>query len=434
MDKLLREVGGAGARNVIKMLFFLPGCAGLFWASPGNGQEREPLSGEKAAQALKESTQAEAQQYNIQYGPVGIQIGAGLRLGYTDNAFYSETNRMDDFVINPEARLTTFVQVSEYNSLKLSVGLGYEYYVKNSALNPNAPLVNPDSELAFNLFVGDVHMRFHEKFSYQETLFINTSASGQDLLFNFNDVGVFTRWDNMAGFDVDWDLDKVILSAGYDHETFQSSTGSFEYLNRSSDWFGASAAFLVGDQAKLGLEAKAGLHNYDSETVLNDHWQARVGPFVDFKAPEKINVRVGGGYDTAQYDAAGAGSDFKTYYVYGSASQETRLFTHSLSAGRETMLGENANNLEDVYVRYSITSPVIEKTDVTVAGSVHFDKEYGGPFQENFTYYVVGLKAGYQLHKYWRTELGYEYMLKNSDLALRSFYRNRVTVGVTFTF
>ena len=332
----------------------------------GKAQDRESLAGERAAQALKESAQAQAQQYNMHYGPIGLQIGAGLHFGYTDNAFYSQTNRLDDFVINPELNLAAFMQVSEINTLRLSIGLGYEYYVKNSVLNPDAPMVNPDSELVFNIFAGDFRIGMHEKFSYQETLFINTTPNGQDLLFNFNDVGIFSRWDNLVGFNVDWDLDKLILSAGYDHENFVSTTASSDYLTRASELFTASASFLVGDQAKIGLESQAGLHNYDSETVLNDHWQARVGPFVELKLPENISLRAGGGYDTAQYDAAGAGSDFETYYAYGRVSQETRFFTHSLSAGHEHLLGDNANNLETTYVRYSINSPVFEHIDLGV--------------------------------------------------------------------
>ncbi len=430
-------MNGAGQVRVGKtnrLLLFLLGCSGTLWELPGSGQERGSLAGESAAQALKESAQAEARQYNIYAGPVDFQVGAGLRLGYTDNAFYSQTNRSADLVINPEARLAAFMQVSELNTLRLSLGLGYEYYVKNTSLNANAPLVNPDTDLAFNLFVGDFRFRFHERFSYQQTLFINTTASGQDLLFNFNNVGIFTRWDNLAGVNVDWDLDRVILSAGYNHENFESSTSGFEYLNRASDWFTASAAFLLGDQAKVGVEGQASLQNYDSETTLNDHWRGRVGPFADFKLPAGISLRAGGGYDTAQYDSAGAGSDFQTYYAYGRVTQETRLFTHSLSGGRESLLGENANNLEDTYIRYSITSPLFEHTEITASGSVHFDKEYGGAFRENYTYYVVGLRVGYQFHKYWRGELGYEYMLKDSDQPDRSFDRNRVSLGVAFTF
>ena len=167
---------------------------------------------------------------------------------------------------------------------------------------------------------------------------------------------------------------------------------------------------------------------------MNDHWQVRAGPFAEVQLPESITLRGGGGYDTARYDSLGAGSDFETYYAYGRVTQQTRLFTHSLSAGHEHLLGDNANNLETTYVRYAISTDLLEHWEPGIYGSWHMDKEFGGAYLENFTYYIVGARVGYQFHKYWRTDLSYEYMLKNSDLAFRGFYRNRVTLGVTFTF
>jgi hypothetical protein len=434
METHIRWAGRVAVGDAVRLVFFLLCCSGPLGEVTGEAQERESLTGERAAQALKEAAQAHAQQYNLHYGPVGFQIGSGLSFGYTDNAFYSQTNRLDDFIINPEVNLGAFMQVSDLNTLRLSLGVGYEYYLKNTVLNANAPMVNPDSELVFNLFVSNFHIRMHENFTYQETLFVNTSPSGQDLLFNFNDVGTFSRWDNLVGFDVDWDLNKFILSAGYSHENFTSTTASFDYLSRASEWFTNRAAFTLGDHATIGIESLASLNNYRMQTVMNDNWRAKIGPFGQVTLPESISLRAGAGYDTAQYDAAGAGSDYETYYAYGQISQETRLFTHALSVARALAMGDNANNLESTYVGYSISSPVFEHVDLGANASVHFAREFGGAFAENYTYYLIGLRVGYQFHKYWQANLGYEFLLKNSDLPDRSYYRDRVTLGVTFTF
>jgi hypothetical protein len=401
---------------------------------PAPGQPRESIAGEAAAEALKRSLQAEAERYNLRVGPVRLQTGARLNLSYVDNVFYSQNNQREDLVINPEVSLAGFVQVSELNALRFSVGLGYEYYTKNSSLNSDAPLVNPDSELVFNVFAGDFRLRFHEKFLYQETLLYNTSPNRQDLLFNFNDAAEFSRWDNLAGFKVDWDLNKVIITLGYDHENFNSNTREFDYLTRVSELFAAGGAFLIGDQASVGLESQAGLHDFDEETVMNDHWQLRVGPFVELKTEQKINVRVGGGYDTAEYGGEAENSDFDTYYAYGRVEQETRLFKHSLGVGREHFLGDNANNLDTTYVRYSITAPIVEHLELGANITVHFAEEFGGDYQEDFTYYRPGLKLEYQIHKYWRTQLRYEFMMRDSDVALRDFERNRLSLGVEFLF
>src|ERR1700723_768424 len=92
------------------------------------------------------------------------------------------------------------------------------------------------------------------------------------------------------------------------------STSQFDYLTRSSEWFTASAGYMLGDHLQTGLEGKASLHVYDQQTILNNNWRGRVGPFVEATFPEKITLRAGGGYDTATYGAVASGnSDYASY-------------------------------------------------------------------------------------------------------------------------
>jgi len=407
-------------------------CSSLTPEALSQSPPRESLAGEKAAEALKK--QIAAEEYNLQYGPVRFQTEARVGGGYTDNVFYSDRNRQSDWLVKPEVTLRAWWPVSQLNILRLSLGVGYEWYARHHVLNSDRPLINPDSELAFHVFVGDFRIKLRDKFSYEETLFINSLAGENAHFFNFNDVGEFARLDNLVGGTVDWDLNKVIISAGYDHENFISTTDQFEYLNRASELFSASASFLVGDKAKTGVEGQAGLHDYEHETVLNDHWRAKVGPFAEVTLLQGISLRAGGGYATAKYDAAASGSDYNTYYAYGKLRQETRLFTHSITGGRETLLGDNANNLRTTYVRYSISTPVFAHVELGANASADFAEEFGGAFKEKFTYYRAGLHLGYQFHKYWRTDLAYEYLVKDSDLPLRDLRRNRVSLDVSFRF
>jgi hypothetical protein len=409
------------------------GGVGMFAEAHGYGQPRDSLAGEAAAQALKRSIAAE--EYNLNWGPVRVQTQAGLRLGYTDNVFYSDRNRSEDFLVNPEIDLRASWPLTELNTLKLSLGLGYEWYLNNTLLNSDAPLVNPNSELAFNIFAGDFRISLREKFSYEESLFYNSSVGGAERFFNFSDVGKFSRWNNRAGVEVIWDLNNVILSAGYDHENFVAETARFEYLDRASEWLTASAAFRLGDKVQAGLEGQASHHDYERDTILTDSWRARGGPFIEFTSEGKISLRAGGGFDTAQFDAVAADhNDFEEYYAYASVRQETRLYTHALTAGREHQLGDNANNLRLTRVRYSISSPIVRHVDLGANLSFNFADEFGGAYREEFVYYLAGVGFSYQFHKHWRTGLGYDFLLKNSDLPLRDFYRNRITWELAFTF
>jgi hypothetical protein len=406
----------------------------IFTGNAVTGQERESLAGENAAKALKRSLEEEAAQYNLRYGPVLYKPSGTVGMSYTDNVFYSDS-RQDDFLIKPEVTLAALWPITEINALRLSLGVGYEWYLKNTRLNGDLPLVNPGSELAFYVFVGDVRLQFHERFYYQESLFFNSLSGEGEQFYNFNDVGTFARLDNQVGLNLDWDLNKVVLSAGYNHENFISTTEGFEYLDRASEWFDATASFALGDKVQTGIESQASLHDYEEDTFLNDHWRARVGPFVDIKTEQKLELRAGVGFDTAQYDNSPfSGANYESYYVYGTVRQQTRLFTHSLNGGREHQLGGNANNFRTTYGRYSISSTVVKQMELGANLSVNFAEEFGGVFEEDFTYYGAGLRVGWPFHRFWRSDLAYEFRLKESELALRDFHRNRVTLSVTYTF
>lgn len=394
--------------------------------------DRTSLAGEEAAQKLKRSVLAD--DYRLRAGPVRFRTGASVGVGYTDNVFYSQQNVKDDVLIIPELTLGAYLPVSEMNTLRLSVGIGYEWYLNNSELNSDAPLINPDTELEFNVFVGDFRLRFHDRFSYQESLFFNSQVGQPGQFFNFNDVGRFKRLDNFIGVAADGDFNRLQVRGTYDHEDFRSMTDRFDYLDRASEWFGAQAAVLLGDQFKVGPEGQFSLHNYFHETELNDHWRGRVGPFIEATWQEGITLRAGGGYDTARYDDQAVDSDYETYYAYARASQETRTFHHSLSAGREHYLGNNANNLRLIYVRYDIGTPIVKNLDLGASGSVNIADEFGGAYHEEFNYFRAAAQATYRLHKYWQTDLSYEFLAKDSRLPLRDYDRHRVFWSVTFTF
>jgi hypothetical protein len=383
-----------------------------------HAQSRGSLAGEEAAAALKRELAAE--DYNLELGPVKLRTEAGTRLGYTDNVFYTDANPSDDFLVNPEVRLQGLWPVTELNALRLSLGLSYEWYLDNRALNSDAPLINPDSELSFRIFAGDFRITLRERFSYQESLFYNSGPT--ERFFNFVNVGKVKRWDNHAGVEILWDLNKVILKAEYDHENFNSLTGGFNYLDRASEWFTASSAFLIGDAVQVGVEGQASLHDYDAEIILNDHWRTRGGPFVELLTEQKVSLRAGGGFEMARFrSGAAVNSEFEDFYAYTRVQQETRLFTHALTAAREHLIGDNANNVQLTQVRYSIVSPVIQHVDLGAGVSANFAEEFGGPFREDYTYYRAGVWAMWQFHKHWRTGLGYEYSFKNSDVPLRDF-------------
>lgn len=395
-------------------------------------EPRESLAGLKSAQARQKA--ALADQYNLRWGPVQYQTEAAVTLGLTDNIFRSERNRDGDLLLNPEVALHVRWPVTTVNTFTASLGLAYEQYFDNTSLSSDRPLIRPDSELAFYIYAGDFRIQLHERPSYQETLFYNTVGSIDGRFYNFTDTGRFSRFDNFAGFNIDWDLHDLIVSLGYDWETFLAQSAQFDYLDRFSHFLSPTVTFLLGEKAKTGVEAQGSIHDFFKEGVLNDHWRARIGPFFHFQLRPDIAFRLGAGYETAQFEDDAGDSDFSSYYAYGKATQTTRLFTHSLSVGRENLLGDNANNLENTFVRYNISVPIVRNVDLEGRLSANFAREFGGGFEEDFEFYRAGLGVGYQFHKYGRATVGYDFTTKNSDLPLREYHQNFLTMSVGFKF
>jgi hypothetical protein len=408
------------------------GLFGLVANLPAQETPRESLAGMKTAEAQRNALQADP--YNLRYGPFQFQTETSLGLGLTDNLLRSHDNRSEDLLINPEVTLRARWPVTQLNTFNTALTVAYERYINNSRLSSGRPLLRPNSELVFNIYSGDVRVQLHEKPTYEETLFFNSAGALNNRFYNFTDTGKFARFDNLLGFNVDWDLHDVILSVGYDFEAFLASTARFRYLDRYSHFLSPSVTFLLGEKARVGLEAQGSVHDFRQETVIDDHWRARVGPFAQFQIQPGISLRVGAGYETAQFDRSANNSDFQSYYAYGRVTQTLKSFTHSLSAGHETLLGDNANNMRNTFVRYNISVPIIRNLDAGFRASANFAREFGGAFEEEFDFYRGGLELGWQFHKYARATLGYDYTKKTSDLPLRGFYQNFLTMAVAYKF
>jgi len=408
--------------------------------SAGAQEVPDSLTGEKSAELAKKHEIAP--NYNLYWGPVSFQLESAVHVEFTDNVLNSGVNRSSDEIIRPEVDLRSYWPITDLNALTLSLGVGYEYYVKNTVLNVDSPLISPDSEIALVLYVKNLRFRFHEAFSYQESLYYGASYSQQSGQFiNLQNLGTFGRIDNVAGLTADWDLGAFVLSLGYDHENFISMLSTLDYLTRASEQFSSSIDVAVGPQLHSGVEAKASWNDYQSDQ-LPDHWRARVGPFVEASPGEYVKLRAGGGYDGVFIppNAAGLATDSTPYYAYGRATHTVNdWLAYSLSVAHENQLGWNTANMEATSVGLSTTLKCIDRVELTPAFYYGLGKESGpnyagNLYHENYAYFQVSLGLAYRLGERWTTDLRYDYMQKDSDLNLAGYYRNRVTAGVTYRF
>ncbi len=403
--------------------------------APAQEALRESLAGEKAASEREKAL--ENQPYNIKAGPVSLDFSSSLNVQYNDNVNYAQVGAQQDFIFQPQLNTRVFWPVTDKNALNLNVGLGYAAYVTYPLYD--YLFVTPDSELSFDLFVGDFKFTFYDRFSYTENPSLNGAVSG---------VADFGGLNNVAGLNAAWDLNKVILSAGYGHDDYLSSNSQFDYMNRASELFFARAGFLVNRTTLAGVEATGSLNTYDL-SFLNNSVGYSAGVFLTWILSPNLQIRPRAGYVNytfATEGAIGRAGNPSTYY-FNLAVDHTvnRFMSQSLGAGREVDLGTFSDFSELLFVRWNTTWKIIK--DVSLGTQLFYEHGNYPPivlllapgqptylFGDRYDRFGGVFSLGYQLTRKLATTLAYQYTLKDSQTAFWSYRQNMLTLGLNYRF
>jgi Putative beta-barrel porin 2 len=404
---------------VLALLFLVPTLR-------GQDAIRPSLAGEAAAEARRQSI--EQIPYNLLLGPVRFRFSITTGIEYNDNINLAETNKQDDLIIRPQFNINAIWPVTQLNTLRLDLGLGYSFYINHPNADTNGVILAPGSQLAFDIFVQDFRINFHDRFSLQQ----DPVAEAQ--LSNVVDYG---RFENTGGVSVLWDLNKAVLTFGYDHYTYVSTTSAFSYLDRNAEELTFSAYFALTSTTGAGLETSA-VYNYYNEPVLNDSVTYSVGPFVETQLTNYLKFRASAGYQFISFDSGGSvgdTSDGNDYYANLLLSHRINAaISQTLAAGHESQLGVNSNFVVLNYVRHTANWNIIN--GVLLATELFYEDgdDSGGLFSEHIQRYGGAATVGYQLTPHITLGLRYQYTQKQSDQLGRDYKQNRVSFDGTYSF
>jgi len=416
---------------------------------------RPSLAGEDAYDARQEDVSRIP--YNLLLGPVRFRVGATVGVEYNDNINYAEVNKEEDVIITPDLTLDAIWPVTQLNTLRLDLGIGYSFYLDHSEDDTNGVLIAPKSQLAFDIFVGDFRINLHDRFELQQ------DPIQEGVLSNTANYG---RFENTAGVSVLWDLNKVLVEVGYDHYNFIATNSDFDYLNRDAEIVGGSVAFIVNPTITVGVEGNAVWSNYfndnSSEGVLNDTDDYSVGGFVEATLTNNLKVRLAGGYQHMDFGnnfvifpLAGFGlvpfPDHQTledYYVNGLITHRINAqVTQTLSAGHENQPGIQSNFITLNYVRHTVSWNLIRNVLLSTEFFFEEAQESGGPINGTIltvlngqpvgeTFHRIGgaITLGYQLTPHVTLGLRYQGTSKDSNGFLRDYNQNRISLDGTYSF
>ncbi|PYJ89524.1 MAG: hypothetical protein DME70_01955 [Verrucomicrobia bacterium] len=419
---------------------------------------RPSLAGEAAAEARRQSI--DKIPYNLQVGPIKFRFSATMGVEYNDNVNLAEdgsvvflsptgpilvtTSPQEDFILRPQINLDALWPITQLNTLRLDIGIGHAFYLDHSNYDTNSVLISPGSQLAFDIFVGDFRINLHDRFSLEQDPVAEVALS------NVADYG---RFQNTAGISVLWDLNQAVVTLGYDHYTFISTTTAFDYLDRNADIVSGTIGFTPSSNLTVGLEGSF-VNTYYDQNVLNDSRTYSGGAFVEMQLTSYLKLRVAGGYQAIDFDNTGLvndAHDLNDYYANALLSHRVNsVLTHNLSVGHETQLGVNSNYVKLNYARHTSTWNIFyhtlfstelfyEDADDSGGSGILFRPIPGVPninpfVAEHIHRYGGALSLGYQLTPHVTLGFRYQYTQKDSDQPLRDYRQNRVAIDGTYSF
>ena len=220
-------------------------------------------------------------------------------------------------------------------------------------------------------------------------------------------------------------------------------TSDFDYLNRNAEELSGTVQVSVASNTGVGVESYAVFNHYDQD-ILNDSTDYAVGGFVESQVTNNIKVRLAGGYQGIDFDSRTVNffgmllpdqKDLSDYYA-------NILITHrvnssikqTIAAGHENQLGVNSNYIQLNYVRHTVTWNIIRSTLLSTEFFFEDADDSGGFIDEHLHRYGGALTLGYQLTPHVTLGLRYQYTRKDSDVALRDYKQNRVSLDGTYSF
>jgi hypothetical protein len=404
---------------------WLLGVAGA-WAQDAF---RASLAGQAAAEARKQALQN--QRYNLKLGPVALRVGAQFSVEATDNVRNtSGDNARSDLIFRPQANLGLFWRVTAKNSLNLSVGAGYVKYLRTARYD--GFFVTPDSDLSFDVYVGDFKINLHSRFSYSQEVLGDPTVSG---------TGRLSRFENTSGVDVLWDLNQFVLTAGYDHAAYLPTESRFSQFARESDLGSLSGALRVRPDLYVGLQVGGGATRYDN-AAFGEITHFFSGPFVLVRLNEYDSLRLAGGYVLYAPDHStitNSASQLNAFYFDLTLQQRLgRLLSHSLSVGRQIQSGFYTTGTDEYYARYGAAWQLFRKTSFTTSFSyqniAYPNFARSGGSHETIDYYGLGLTLSRPLAQRTTASVGYQFYFRDSSVKGNDYTQNRLVLTVAHAF
>lgn len=366
-------------------------------------------------------------------GPVQVGLGLYASGQFNDNLFLVEQAPQSDFILSGGLRMGLTWPATEKSELHLNTSVGYVHYLDHSQYDTLE--VAPDSALSWSMFFPDGAVTLFDQFSYAHTVASEAALTGLVTL---------PRLDNNVGARTTWLPGHWFVEGSASLDEFVTDSPGFSYMDRSSEYLDARAAWQFAEQTRAGIEGSLALTTY-REHLQADNRNLSVGPFLDWQVTQSTRASLRGGPAFYFFDATPQVQGYQLTSWYVNLEVDNQLsdwLSHRLTLERDVQPGYygGSDYLEQLGVNYSVSWALTSRASLS-ANAVY---EHGnqtlpvayGPFivllNEVYDHYGAGPSLGFQITDRFAARLAYQYWLRDSSLQGRGYALNTLSLTLDY--
>lgn len=408
---------------------------------------RQSLAGETAATAKHEAA-ATIGYYNLLLGPVAWRFSSGLGVNYNDNIHLQQTNTQSDVIFSPNLETEIHWPVTENNSLDVALGIGYSAYM----LHPEQDqlYINPGSGVAFDVFVGDFTIDFHDRITITENSYQNPTTGT-----NSSNNGNNARLENSAGVATTWDLNQMVVNFGYEHVNYAAlSSGSSQPSSASENGY-INAGVKVRPEITVGLEAGGTLtHNQLTDTNSTsgspDSKQWSAGVFTRAQISEYMSAQLDAGY--TMFSMAGipmlvtnsppgtnfirlsSGNSMAYYFNFSLTHRVNRFLNYHLTVGRSTDLQFYGQPYDHYFAQLDPNWIILKDYQISTPFGWEHGQQLNGGQDSTFDQFRLGINISRQITKKLSGTVSYQWVKETDKTASLGYTVNIVGLNLSYQF
>ena len=424
------------------ILFTWPTSHG--WCQENSWQS---LAGEASAMSRKVSP--EKIDYNLEVGPVLMKFNAGLINGYSSNLQLTNSAGKGSAYSTPSLTCNLSWPITDLNTLTFGLQGGYSYYWQAPQdQSPGGFFLSPTSALKGDFYVDDFKFTPSDAFSLQQNPNQATELSGVSKLSLFqNNLGLLITWDAGADF---------LVTAGasiFTVKSLNSSTNS--YLDRNALSPSFSTQYSITPSLAAGINGSAQFNRYQSPAQLvskvtngviqysvsgqNNSDLFQVGPFVHHQISEYITIDFDLGYLWGTYEKipqvnqGGYPSTFYLDFLWSHMLNE--YMKYNVTAGRiqQPSVSDGITFFTQWTFGFSPTWKIIDQLSLATPVSALIGEQSGSNGQK-IQSYSASINLGYQIMEKLSSNLGFTYLIKDSNQPNDSYSQWNASLGFTYDF